>query len=67
VGTLVVNPDPGEERDADNPRLVLIGVDIHAASFLEVSKSQPVVQYELAKGSLTGDTPEIGETQRIES
>jgi general stress protein 26 len=61
----------GEEGDsrhgtADDPRLVLIGVDIHAASFLDVSKPQPVVLYELAKGLLTGRTPELGETQRIE-
>jgi general stress protein 26 len=51
---------------ADDPRLVLIGVDIHAASFLDVSKPQPVVLYELAKGFLTHRTPELGETRRIE-
>ena len=58
----------GDPRNgtADDPRLVLIGVDVHAASFLEISKPQPVVLYELAKGFLTGDTPELGETQRIE-
>ena len=58
----------GDPRNgtADDPRLVLIGVEIHAASFLELSKPQPVVLYELAKGFLTGDTPELGETQRIE-
>ena len=51
---------------ADDPRLVLIGVDIHAAAFLEVSKPQPVVLYELVKGFLAGGTPDLGETQRIE-
>jgi general stress protein 26 len=61
----------GEDGDsrhgtADDPRLVLIGVDIHAASFLDVCKPQPVVLYELAKGFLMGGTPELGETQRIE-
>ncbi len=61
----------GEEGDSrngtkDDPRLVLVGVDIHGASFLEVSKPQPVVLYELAKGFLTGDAPELGKTQRIE-
>ncbi len=60
----------GEEGDsrhgtADDPRLVLIGVDIHAAAFLEVSKPQPVVLYELVKGFLGGGRPEIGETHRI--
>ena len=61
----------GQEGDprhgtADDPRMVLIGVDVHAASFLEISKPQTVVLYELAKGFLTGGTPELGETQRIE-
>ena len=60
----------GEEGDsrhgtADDPRLVLIGVDIHAAAFLEVSKPQPVVLYELVKGFLGGGRPEIGVTHRI--
>ena len=61
-------PDEGDPRHGtpDDPRFVLIGVEIHAASFLEISKPQPVVLYELAKGYLTGDTPELGETQRIE-
>ena len=45
----------------DDPRMVLIGVDIHAAVFLEVNKPQPVVLYEVVKGWLTGSTPEIGE------
>jgi len=49
----------------DDPRLVLIGVKIHAAVFLELDKPQPVVLYELAKGWLTGQTPEIGEPTTI--
>ena len=62
----------GEEGDprhgtADDPRLVLVGVDIHAASFLDISKPQPLVLYEIAKGLLTGEQAEIGETRRIEA
>ena len=49
----------------DDPRMVLIGVDVHAAVFLEVNKPQPVVLFELVKGWLTGSTPEIGETHRV--
>ena len=41
-------------------------VDVHAASFLEVDKPQPVVLYEVVKGFLTGSTPEIGEMHHIE-
>ena len=62
----------GEDGDprhgtADDPRVVLIGIEIHAASFLDISKPQPLVLFELAKGLLTGDRVEIGETRRIET
>jgi general stress protein 26 len=61
--------DEGDPRHgtADDPRLVLIGVDVHAAAFLEADKPQPVALFELAKGWLTGDTPELGELHRIET
>ena len=55
-------PDDGDPRSGtpDDPRFVLIGVDIHAAVFLEVNKPQAVVLYELVKGWLTGTEPELG-------
>lgn len=55
-------PDEGDPRHgtADDPRMVLIGVAIHAAEFLEVNQPKPVVLYELAKGWLTGAEPKIG-------
>jgi len=46
----------------DDPRMVLIGVDVHAAVFLEVNKPQPVVLFELVKGWVTGKAAELGET-----
>ena len=49
----------------DDPRMVLIGVAVHAASFLEVNKPQPVVLFELVKGWVTGSTPEIGEMHHV--
>ena len=57
----------GEEGDPrhgtpDDPRIVLIGVDIHAAVFLEVNKPKPVVLFELVKGWLTGERAEPGKT-----
>ena len=60
----------GEDGDprhgtADDPRLVLVAVDIHAASYLDISKPQPLVLFELAKSLLTGERAEIGETQRV--
>jgi hypothetical protein len=47
--------------------MVLLGVDVHAAVFLEVSKPQPIVLFEIAKGLLTGSTPELGEIHHIET
>jgi general stress protein 26 len=60
-------PKEGDPRHGtkDDPRMVLIGVDVHAAVFLEVNKPQPVVLFELVKGWLTGSTPELGETHVV--
>jgi hypothetical protein len=46
--------------------MVLIGVDVHSAVFLEVNKPQPIVLYEIAKGWITGTDPDIGDLHRIE-
>ena len=51
----------------DDPRMVLIGVDVHAAVFLEVNKPQPVVLFELVKGWLGGSAPDVGEIHRVET
>jgi general stress protein 26 len=45
----------------DDPRMVLIGVTIHAAEFLTIDAPRPVLLFELAKGWLTGSEPELGE------
>jgi general stress protein 26 len=60
-------PKEGDPRHGtkDDPRMVLIGVDVHAAVFLEVNKPQPLVLFELAKGWLTGSTPELGEMHHV--
>ena len=61
-------PDEGDPRHgtADDPRLVLIGVDIHAAVFMEVNKPQPVVLFEVVTGWLTGSMPDVGDVHRLE-
>jgi len=60
-------PDEGDPRHGtpDDPRLGLIGVQIHGAEFLEVNKPRPVILYELVKGWLTGTEPEIGTMHAI--
>jgi general stress protein 26 len=50
---------------ADDPRIVLIGIDIHAAAFYEVTKPKPVILFELVKGWLTGGRVEPGQTHEL--
>jgi general stress protein 26 len=60
-------PDEGDPRHGtrDDPRLVLIGVDVHAALFFEVTKPKPVVLYEVVKGWVTGTMPDVGDLHRL--
>ena len=50
---------------ADDPRITLIGVDVASAVFFEVDKPAPVVLYEMAKGWIKGEEPEIGKMHRL--
>ncbi len=60
-------PDEGDPRHgtADDPRMVLIGVDVHSAVFLEVNKPQPVVLFEIVRGWMTGSDPDIGIMHKV--
>lgn len=60
--------DEGGEKDGtpDDPRMVLIGVDIDMAMYLEVNKPQAVVLFEVVKGIITGSTPDVGEVKRVD-
>jgi general stress protein 26 len=61
-------PDEGGEKDGgpDDPRLVLVGVDIESARFMEVNKPKAVVLFELARASVTGGTPDIAEIRDVD-
>lgn len=61
-------PDEGGEKDGgpDDPRLVLVGVDIETARFMEVNKPKAVVLFELARAKVTGGTPDIAETRTVD-
>jgi general stress protein 26 len=62
-------PNDGDPRHGtpEDPRLVLIGVDVHSAVFLEVDKPQPVVLFEIVKGWLTGTEPDLGKMHKVEA
>ena len=59
--------DEGGERDGgpDDPRLALILVEAHSVEYLKVDKPRPLVLFEVAKGILTGSTPDIGSQRSL--
>jgi hypothetical protein len=63
--TRTLNDGDQRHGTADDPRIVLIGIDIHAAVSLEVNKPKPVVLFELAKGWFTGERVEAGDTHTL--
>jgi general stress protein 26 len=60
--------DEGNEKDGtpDDPRMILIGVDVEMAMYLEINKPHAVVLFEVVKGMITGKTPNVGEPERVE-
>jgi len=60
-------PQEGDPRHGtpDDPRMVLIGVQVHSAVFLEVNKPQPIVLFEIVKGWATGTMPDIGTMREV--
>jgi general stress protein 26 len=60
--------DEGGANDGtpEDPRIVLIAVDVDAAMYLEVNKPQAVVLFEVVKGMLTGKAPDVGEVKRVD-
>lgn len=49
----------------DDPRMVLVGVDITTAMFMEVNEPMPVVAFKIAKGILTRTAPDVGRTHLL--
>jgi general stress protein 26 len=60
-------PDEGDPRHGtpEDPRMVLIGIDVQSAVFLEVNKPRPVVLFEVVKGLVTGTTPDVGTMHEV--
>lgn len=60
--------DEGGSNDGtpDDPRMMLIGVTIEIAMYLEVNKPQAVVLFEVVKGMITGKKPDFGEPEVVE-
>ena len=60
--------DEGGERDGgpDDPRIALILVDADSVKYMVQNKPQPVVLFEVVKGIVTGERPDVGEMRHIE-
>jgi len=59
--------DEGGDRDGGptDPRLALILVEAQSVEYLVVNKPRPIVLFEVAKGIITGSTPDVGEQRHI--
>ena len=59
--------DEGGERNGgpDDPRLALVLVEAQSVEYLVTTKPKPVVLFEVAKGMLTGATPNVGEQRHL--
>lgn len=57
-------PDDGPGRDGgpDDPRLALVAVDAHSVVYMVSNTPRPVVLFEVVKGMITGQQPDVGET-----
>jgi general stress protein 26 len=59
---------PGDDEKSgtpDDPRIALIAVDADSAVYLKVDKPKPIVLFEVARGMITGKTPDVGEVRRV--
>lgn len=59
--------DEGGNRDGgpEDPRLALIFVDAHTVHYMKSKHSKPRVLFEIARGVLTGSTPDIGREEHL--
>lgn len=59
--------DEGGVRDGgpDDPRLALILINAHSAHYLKSTSSKPRVLFELVRGMVTGEKPDIGREEEL--
>ena len=50
----------------DDPRFALILVDADSVIYMKSKKSKPMVLFEVARGLVTGDRADVGETRKLE-
>ena len=60
-------PDMGGAKNGgpDDPRIVLIGVEVRSAHFMKVDKPAPVVLFEYATSTARGERPGFARVERV--
>ena len=60
--------DEGGERNGEpgDPRFALIFVDAHSVTYMKNDKPQPVILFEVAKGTVTGAVPDVGRLRHLD-
>ena len=56
----------GEDGGPADPRLLLIAVDAESVAYMKNDKPRPVVLFEVVKGLITGEQPDVGRMEHIE-
>ena len=61
--------DEGGERDGGpgDPRLTLVLVDAHTVVYMKSDTPRPVVLFEVVKGIVTGQRPNVGSTRIVDA
>jgi len=57
--------DEARDGGPDDPRLALVLVNAESVLYMKQEKSKPVVLFELLKGRVTGERPEIGDVKSV--
>src|SRR5690606_3167478 len=60
-------PDEGDDRDGgpDDPRMALISGAAHTVVYMKSKYSRPRVLFEVARGMVTGDMPDVGRVEKL--
>jgi general stress protein 26 len=57
---------PGRDGGPDDDRIVLLDVEMHAATYMKLDQPRAVAMFRVAKAAVTGTPPKVGDLQHIE-
>jgi general stress protein 26 len=57
--------ETGGDGSAEDPRIVLIGIEAQSVVFMTSDKPGPLALFEIARAFVTGSSPDLGEMHRL--